>query len=160
MTIDKQTKLTGGLTSHYLAEVKHPQRKGQLPYVAEMEDISHALQFTPEEFNIVKAIWRAAAERLGYGKPNYDPIYDAEKVVHYAVRRHRLMTQAAEDSKSTTQPVVEVSTEWINRKAGDPVPNIPPGAVVELDLGRCGVISLHASDVIWGSDVGRWRRIK
>lgn len=151
MAIDKQTKLTGGLTSHYLAEVKHPQRKGQAPYVAEMEDISHALQFTPEEFNIVKAIWRAAAERLGYGKPNYDPIYDAEKVVHYAVRRHRLMTQAAEDTES--------NSDWINRKAGDPIPNIHPEAIVELDWGRSDVIKVFAKNVNW-STVKRWRHAK
>lgn len=78
--------LTGGLTNYYLAEVKNPQRDNQAPYTAECEDITHALQMTPEEFCEFKAIWRTAAARLGNGKPNQKAVYDAEKRVHYANR--------------------------------------------------------------------------
>lgn len=79
-------ELTGGLVNYYLAPVTHPQRKEQAPYVAECEDITAALQMTPEEFCEFKAIWRTAAARLGNGKPGQKALYDAEKRLHYAGR--------------------------------------------------------------------------
>jgi hypothetical protein len=78
--------LTGGLVNYYLAPVTHPQRTEQSPYVAECEDITAALQMTPEEFCEFKAIWRTAAARLGNGKPGNKALYDAEKRLHYAGR--------------------------------------------------------------------------
>lgn len=78
--------LTGGLTNYYLAPVAHPQRPEQVAYIAECEDITSALQMTPNEFCEFKAIWRTAAARLGNGKPNQKALYDAEKRVHYAQR--------------------------------------------------------------------------
>lgn len=81
--------LTGGFVNYYLAPVKHPQREGQAPYVAECEDITAALEMTPEEFCEFKAIWRTAAARLGNGKPGQKAVYDAEKRLHYAGRSLR-----------------------------------------------------------------------
>lgn len=81
--------LTGGLVNYYLVEVRFPQRENQPAYVAECEDITHALQMTPEEFCEFKAIWRTAAARLNNGKAGHNAIYDAEKRVHYAKRSLR-----------------------------------------------------------------------
>lgn len=74
----------GGFVSYYLASVEHPQRKEQPAYTAECEDISRALQMTPDEFCEFKAIWRTAAARLGNTKPGHNAVYDAQKRVHYA----------------------------------------------------------------------------
>lgn len=91
------TKGTGGFVSYYLAPVTHPQRSDQPPYVAECEDITAALQMTPEEFCEFKAIWRTAAARLNNAKPGHSAIYDAEKRVHYARRALRLLKIAEEE---------------------------------------------------------------
>lgn len=82
--MSEEGKLTGGNVNYYLAEVTHPKRPELAPYIAECEDITHALQMTPEEFCEFKAIWRTAAARLGNGKPGLKAVYDAEKRVHYA----------------------------------------------------------------------------
>jgi hypothetical protein len=74
----------GGNVDYYLADVKHPKRPGVKPYVGECEDISHALEMTPEEFCEFKAIWRTAAARLGCVKAGMSAVRDAEKRVHYA----------------------------------------------------------------------------
>jgi hypothetical protein len=78
------SELSGGNVDYYRAKVEHPKREGVDPYIAECEDITHALQMTPEEFCEFKAIWRTAAARLGNGKPGQKAVYDAEKRVHYA----------------------------------------------------------------------------
>ena len=79
-------ELTGLRVNYYLAEITHPQRENQVPYTAECEDIIEALQMTPDEANIFKAIWRSASARLGNGKPDHKALYDAEKMLHYATR--------------------------------------------------------------------------
>lgn len=90
-------ELTGGRVNYYLADVRFPQRENQPAYVAECEDITHALKMTPEEFCEFKAIWRTAAARLHNGKPGHSAVYDAEKRVHYATRSLRqLQEEAAE----------------------------------------------------------------
>lgn len=78
--------LTGGKVNYYLADVPFPQREDQPAYRAECEDITDALQMTPNEFCEFKAIWRTAAARLDNGKPGHKELYDAEKRVHYAQR--------------------------------------------------------------------------
>lgn len=92
-------RLTGGLSSYYLAQVNHPQRPEQPAYQAECEDIIQALRMTFEEGCEFKAIWRTASARLGNGKPNSDPhaaaIYDAEKRVHYANRSLKFLRNEA-----------------------------------------------------------------
>ena len=84
MNQDKQ--LSGGLNNYYLVDVPFPQRESQAGYQAECEDIIEALELTPNEANIFKAIWRSANARKGNGKPDHKAIYDAEKMVHYAQR--------------------------------------------------------------------------
>lgn len=80
------TKLSGGLNNWYVVPVKNPQRKEQEPYQAECEDIIQALGMTFDEGCAFKALWRNAAARMGNGKPGNTPVYDAEKLVHYAKR--------------------------------------------------------------------------
>ena len=81
-----QNKLSGGLNNYYLVDVPFPQRESQAGYQAECEDIIEALELTPNEANIFKAIWRSANARKSNGKPDHKAIYDAEKMVHYAQR--------------------------------------------------------------------------
>lgn len=106
-------KLTGGLTSYYLAQVDYPQREEQAPYQAECEDIIRALDMTFDEGCEFKAIWRTAAARLGNGKPDHKALYDAEKRVHYACACLRQYKQEAAiqgfewlSHNGTTMPVV------------------------------------------------------
>lgn len=78
--------LTGGKVNYYLVQVEHPQREEQPPYQAECEDIIHALGMTFDEGCLFKALWRSVNARKGNGKPGNLPVYDAEKMVHYANR--------------------------------------------------------------------------
>lgn len=105
--MSQNTKLSGGLANYYLAEVKYPQRDTQEPYTAECEDITAALQMTPEEFCEFKAIWRTAAARLGNGKPNQKELYDAEKRVHYATRDLKKYLRKENENNSFTQVTIE-----------------------------------------------------
>ena len=82
----QNNKLSGGLSSYYLAQVIHPQREEQQPYQAECDDIITALKMTFAEGCAFKAIWRTASARMGNGKPGHDPVYDSNKVVHYGKR--------------------------------------------------------------------------
>ena len=79
-------ELSGSLNNYYLVNVDFPQRPDQPAYVAECEDIIEALDLTPNEANIFKAIWRSANARKGDGKPDHKAVYDAEKMVHYSQR--------------------------------------------------------------------------
>lgn len=89
-------KLTGGFVNYYLIHIPQPQRKEQVPYTAECEDIGAELRLTPDEMNIFKAIWRSAAARLGNGKPDHKSVYDAEKMVHYANRNLKWVKRHAD----------------------------------------------------------------
>lgn len=93
------SEATGGLNSYYVVFVEFPQRPDQLPYNAEFEDIAEALQFTPDEFNAAKAIWRSAAARLDNVKPGHKALYDAEKVVHSGSRMVRRLRRAVEKER-------------------------------------------------------------
>lgn len=77
---------SGGRVNYYLVQVQFPQREEQPAYQAECEDIIEALQMTPNEANIFKAIWRSAAARQDNGKIDHKALYDAEKIVHYGGR--------------------------------------------------------------------------
>lgn len=79
-------KLSGFANSYWLVSIAHPRREGQEPYVAECEDIIAALGMTFDEGCEFKAIWRTAAARKISRKEGHDPVYDAEKRVHYATR--------------------------------------------------------------------------
>ena len=76
---------TGGLSGHYLADVEKPQRGG-IPYQAEADDIIFALNMTFDEGDAFKAIWRTCTARLGYGKKDNTPLYNAQKLVHRSKR--------------------------------------------------------------------------
>lgn len=78
-------KLTGGSSDYYKVVVAHPT-SGDDPYTAECNDIIEALDMTFAEGNIMKALWRRAADRSGNGKPGTTSVYDAEKIVFFAQR--------------------------------------------------------------------------
>ena len=85
--MEKTLENSGDLVSYYLARVDHPQRKEQVAYTAECEDIIEVLQLNPDEANIFKEIWRTANERAhGKGKEGNNPLRAAQKLVHYSGR--------------------------------------------------------------------------
>lgn len=99
MSLEPETKLSGGLVNYYLSFVAHPQREDQPAYTAECEDLIESLQLTPNEANIFKEIWRSANARQGNGKPDHKALYGAEKIVHYAGRiLRRLKLKEASDA--------------------------------------------------------------
>lgn len=79
------TTPSGGLNNYWLVTIDKPQRGGA-PYQAEADDIIFALNLTFDEGEAFKAIWRSATARLGYGKPDNTPLYNAQKLVHRAKR--------------------------------------------------------------------------
>ncbi len=78
-------KLTGGSSDYYKVLISNPTSGGP-GYAAECNDIIEALDMTFAEGNIMKALWRRAAERSGNGKPGTTSVYDAEKIVFFAQR--------------------------------------------------------------------------
>ena len=82
-------KLTGAQQAnfhYYLVEVPKPAMPGLPPYVAECQDIIAALELTFAEGEALKALWRAARLRQGFGKPGASLDYDFDKVAHYGAR--------------------------------------------------------------------------
>lgn len=82
-------KLTGAQQAnfhYYLVEVPNPAMPGLPPYVAECQDVIAALELTFAEGEALKALWRAARLRQGFGKPGASLDYDFDKVAHYGVR--------------------------------------------------------------------------
>lgn len=86
---------SGGKVNYYLAQVHYPRREDQPAYQAECEDIIAALNMTFDEGCAFKAIWRSAAARMGAKKEGHDPVYDADKVVHYGKNMARTARQKA-----------------------------------------------------------------
>lgn len=83
----KGGELSGGNVNYYLVEVTDPKRLA--PYTAECEDIIEALGMNFAEGCAFKALWRSCAARaLGKRKAGQDEdgIYDADKLIHYALR--------------------------------------------------------------------------
>jgi hypothetical protein len=91
-TEPKTEVVSGGRNNYYLVEVPYPQREDQEPYRAECEDIIEALELNPDEANIFKEIWRSANARKQNGKSGHTALYGAQKIVHYAGRILRRMT--------------------------------------------------------------------
>ena len=110
----EETELKGGLVNYYLVEVKFPQRNAQqAPYTAECEDIIHALNLTFDEANIFKEIWRSANARQNNGKPGHNPLYGAQKMLHYSKRilRHKENESKKDDNFfRQTASIVTVSS--------------------------------------------------
>lgn len=100
-------RLTGGKVNYYLVLVTHPRREEQPAYQAECEDIIHALGMTFDEGCAFKALWRTAAARQNNGKAGHDPIYDMEKVIHYAGNLLRLLKHEAKDATGSTSEPAE-----------------------------------------------------
>jgi hypothetical protein len=85
--MSEEKEYTGGSVSYYSVDVTHPLDEASDPYTAECQDIIEALKLDFNEGNVLKAIWRRAAARLGKSKKGYtDGLYDAEKVVFYGQR--------------------------------------------------------------------------
>lgn len=87
------TKPSGGLNNYWLVTVDKPQRGGP-SYQAEADDLIFALNMTFDEGEAFKAIWRSCTARLGYGKPDNTPLYNAQKLVH---RANRILQRAEMD---------------------------------------------------------------
>lgn len=81
---EKQKVITGGNVNYYLIEVAHPKRN--TPYVCEVEDLIESLNMTFAEGTILKSLVRLCKLRQDLGKPNSNPIYEAEKIKYYADR--------------------------------------------------------------------------
>ena len=77
--------LTGGSSDYYKVEVSNPTRDRDA-YVAECNDIIEALGMNFAEGNVLKAVWRHAANRMGRGKPGNSLLYDAEKIEFFGKR--------------------------------------------------------------------------
>ena len=101
----EEKEYTGGSVSYYAVDVNAPINEASDPYTAECQDIIEALKLDFNEGNVLKAIWRRAAARLGRSKKGYDDgLYDAEKIVFYGQRlvaieqRHKRIAAAAVQS--------------------------------------------------------------
>lgn len=85
--MSEEKEYTGGSVSYYAVDVNAPINVASDPYTAECQDIIEALKLDFNEGNVLKAIWRRAAARLGRSKKGYDDgLYDAEKIVFYGQR--------------------------------------------------------------------------
>ena len=85
--MSQEKEYTGGSVSYYSIDVNAPINEASDPYTAECQDIIEALKLDFNEGNVLKAIWRRAAARLGRSKKGYDDgLYDAEKIVFYGQR--------------------------------------------------------------------------
>jgi hypothetical protein len=85
--MSEEKEYTGGSVTYYAVDVNAPINEESDPYTAECQDIIEALKLDFNEGNVLKAIWRRAAARLGRSKKGYDDgLYDAEKIVFYGQR--------------------------------------------------------------------------
>lgn len=77
---------TGLSVGYYSVQITSPTTPGRPEYIAECNDIIEALELSYAEGNILKALWRRAASRMGKKKKGNDSKYDAEKMVFFATR--------------------------------------------------------------------------
>lgn len=106
MTEEKE--YTGGSVSYYAVDVNAPINEESDPYTAECQDIIEALKLDFNEGNVLKAIWRRAAARLGRSKKGYDDgLYDAEKIVFYGQRLVAIGQRAKRITAAAVQPVLD-----------------------------------------------------
>ena len=84
-TIADKEEHTGGSVNYYKVLVSNPTTLDQ-PYYAEANDIIESLGLTFAEGNLLKAVWRIAADRNGKKKKGNNSVYDAEKLVFFAER--------------------------------------------------------------------------
>jgi hypothetical protein len=104
-----QREYTGSSVSYYAIDVNDPINEESDPYTAECQDIIEALKLDFNEGNVLKAIWRRAAARLGRSKKGYDDgLYDAEKIVFYG---QRLVAIEQRARRSILSPILPKPTE-------------------------------------------------
>lgn len=82
---EPKEEYTGSSVDYYKVKVDNPTTK-EFPYSAEANDIIEALGLTFAEGNLLKAVWRIAADRKGLKKKGNNSVYDAEKLVFFANR--------------------------------------------------------------------------
>lgn len=109
--MSEEKEYTGGSVSYYAVDVNAPINEASDPYTAECQDIIEALKLDFNEGNVLKAIWRRAAARLGRSKKGYDDgMYDAEKIVFYGQRlvaiEQRAKTPAAKQAFDNLTEVI------------------------------------------------------
>lgn len=83
--IEEIEEHTGSSVNYYKVFVANPTTLEQ-PYYAEANDIIESLGLTFAEGNLLKAVWRIAADRNGKKKKGNNSVYDAEKLVFFANR--------------------------------------------------------------------------
>jgi hypothetical protein len=83
-TLSTTTPLTGGSSDYYKLVLENERQ-------VECQEIIEALNLNFSEGNILKALWRQAAKRLGNGKAGTTAKYDREKIVFFG---NRLLAQA------------------------------------------------------------------
>ncbi|AXF51935.1 MAG: hypothetical protein [Caudoviricetes sp.] len=106
--MSEEKEYTGGSVSYYSIDVNDPINENSDPYTAECQDIIEALKLDFQEGNVLKAIWRRAAARLGRSKKGYDDgLYDAEKIVFYGQRLVAAERRSAFD-KTPEWPLADV----------------------------------------------------
>lgn len=181
--MSQEKEYTGGSVSYYAVDVNAPINEESDPYTAECQDIIEALKLDFNEGNVLKAIWRRAAARLGRSKKGYDDgLYDAEKIVFYGQRlvaiEQRAKRQAAdtpfgekliaacqqvnEQMKSETDPYGPRDAEGWYTWNGDET--MRPAGLVDL-VDREGEYSdapFNAADLRWShsggiDDIVKWR---
>lgn len=84
-TNEYKEEYTGSSVDYYKVKVDNPTTQ-EAPYSAEANDIIEALGLTFAEGNLLKAVWRIAADRKGLKKKGNNSVYDAEKLVFFANR--------------------------------------------------------------------------
>lgn len=108
--MSQEKEYTGGSVSYYSIDVNAPINEASDPYTAECQDIIEALKLDFNEGNVLKAIWRRAAARLGRSKKGYDDgLYDAEKMVFYGERLVAI-EQRAISEKAPNWPLNKTAT--------------------------------------------------
>lgn len=129
--MSQEKEYTGGSVSYYSIDVNAPINEASDPYTAECQDIIEALKLDFNEGNVLKAIWRRAAARLGRSKKGYDDgLYDAEKIVFYGQRlvaieqRHKRLAAAAVKSvidgeKSIAEAVIGAVVQDVAEQVAD-----------------------------------------
>jgi hypothetical protein len=85
LSAEPKEEYSGNSVDYYKVKVDSPTTQ-ESPYSAEANDIIEALGLTFAEGNLLKAVWRIAADRKGLKKKGNNSVYDAEKLVFFANR--------------------------------------------------------------------------
>lgn len=170
--MSQEKEYTGGSVSYYSIDVNAPINEASDPYTAECQDIIEALKLDFNEGNVLKAIWRRAAARLGRSKKGYDDgLYDAEKIVFYGERlvaiEQRAISEKAPNWPLNKTATADVQDPYGPRDAegwyawsGDET--MRPAGLVEVEL-RDGSTGVDRADIwVWGhccgeGDIVKWR---